>query len=393
MKLLTFKIYLRADQYKKGDGVIYLRVTLNRVHRYISLRIRVKEKNWNPSTCQVRMSEPNAFSVNQVIHMYETRAFNIRYEAVLRNKYLSLDEFVLQFSINYDSSSFYDFVANEVRTNKKLSPETLRGYDAQITKLQAFKKELVFAEIDSSFLNRYEKYMIDVLKNKPNTVTRTFSFIKSVINKARELNVTDIDPFEKRKLSFKEGHRNRLTIQELDSLSALYDSIDLDVKYTNVLRYFLFSCYTGLRYGDVQNLRGVNIIGDVISLQMKKTKNEIRIPIIDRAKKFLPDQVYGLKNLKVFRVLSNQKTNEYLKNIMEIAGIDKQISFHCARHSYATNGIELGIPLEVISQLLGHTDVKVTRIYAKYSDNVKARELEKWNLNDKKKAEEKKKNK
>ena len=130
------------------------------------------------------MSEPNAFSVNQVIHMYETRAFNIRYEAVLRNKYLSLDEFVLQFSINYDSSSFYEFVTNEVRTNKKLSTETLRGYDAQISKLQAFKKELVFAEIDSSFLNRYEKYMTDVLKNKPNTVNRTFAFIKSGINKA-----------------------------------------------------------------------------------------------------------------------------------------------------------------------------------------------------------------
>ena len=91
----------------------------------------------------------------------------------------------------------------------------------------------------------------------------------------------------------------------------------------------------------------------------------------------------------MFRVLTNQKTNEYLKNIMDLAGIDKQISFHCARHSYATNGIELGIPLEVISQLLGHTDVKVTRIYAKYSDNVKVRELEKWSLNDKKKAEEK----
>lgn len=389
MKLLTFKIYLRADQYKKGDGVIYLRATLDRVHRYISLRIRVKEKNWNPSTCQVRLSEPNAFSVNQIIHMYETRAFTIRHEATLRNKYLSLDEFVLQFSINYDSSSFYEFVTNEVRTNKKLSTETLRGYDAQISKLQAFKKELVFAEIDSSFLNRYEKYMTDVLKNKPNTVNRTFAFIKSVINKARELNVTDIDPFEKRKLGFKEGHRNRLTIEELDSLSALYDSIDLDAKYTNVLRYFLFSCYTGLRYGDVQNLRLGNINGDVISLQMKKTKNEIRVPIIARAKKFLPDPDSTLKNLKVFRVLTNQKTNEYLKNIMDLAGIDKQISFHCARHSYATNGIELGIPLEVISQLLGHTDVKVTRIYAKYSDNVKVRELEKWSLNDKKKAEEK----
>ena len=135
--------------------------------------------------------------------MYETRAFTIRHEATLRNKYLSLDEFVLQFSINYDSSSFYEFVTNEVRTNKKLSTETLRGYDAQISKLQAFKKELVFAEIDSSFLNRYEKYMTDVLKNKPNTVNRTFSFIKSVINKARELNVTDIDPFEKRKFPAK----------------------------------------------------------------------------------------------------------------------------------------------------------------------------------------------
>ncbi|MFY1613772.1 site-specific integrase [Macellibacteroides fermentans] len=391
MNFLTHKIFLRVDQYKNpGEGVIYLRATLNRIHRYVSLRIRVKEKNWNPSTLEVRLAEPNAIYKNQVINMFESKARNIRHDFLMKGKYLSLDEFIKQLSINYNSSCFYEFVENEMKQNKSLSKETLRGYDAQVSKLKTFKESLCFAEIDSTFLNRYEKYMVEKLHNKPNTVTRTFTFMKAVINKAKALGVTEIDPFKSRKLGFKEGTRNRLSIEELDLLTALFESGDLNERDENVLRYFLFSCFTGLRYGDVFNLKWNNIEDNVIALEMNKTSIKVRIPIIERARKLLPEEKIYLSNKKVFRVLTNQRTNSYLKDIMKIAGIKKDISFHCARHSFATNGIEIGIPLEVISQLLGHTDVKITRIYAKYSDSLKVRELNKWDQIDRSNEEKEK---
>ncbi len=77
----------------------------------------------------------------------------------------------------------------------------------------------------------------------------------------------------------------------------------------------------------------------------------------------------------VFRVLSNQKTNEYLKEIIKIAGIDKVITFHSARHTLATRGLEMGIPIEVVSKILGHTEIKMTQIYAKVNDGLKYQEM------------------
>jgi site-specific recombinase XerD len=78
-------------------------------------------------------------------------------------------------------------------------------------------------------------------------------------------------------------------------------------------------------------------------------------------------------------VLSNQKTNEYLKEITKIAGIDKKITFHSARHTLATNGLDMGIPIKVISKILGHTELKTTQIYAKVNNGLKYREMQKFN--------------
>ena len=87
----------------------------------------------------------------------------------------------------------------------------------------------------------------------------------------------------------------------------------------------------------------------------------------------------GEQGDKIFKVITNQKTNEFLKDIMKTAGIQKTISFHCARHTFATVGLTVGIPMEVISKLLGHRDLKTTQIYAKVIDTLKIKEMEKWN--------------
>ncbi|HAT76663.1 MAG TPA: site-specific integrase, partial [Flavobacterium sp.] len=83
---------------------------------------------------------------------------------------------------------------------------------------------------------------------------------------------------------------------------------------------------------------------------------------------------------KVFRTITIQKTNEYLKLALTTANIKKKVTFHCSRHTFATCSITLGIPYEVVSKLLGHTDLKTTQIYAKIVDEVKIKEIDKWNF-------------
>jgi integrase/recombinase XerC len=106
-----------------------------------------------------------------------------------------------------------------------------------------------------------------------------------------------------------------------------------------------------------------------------KTAVDVSIPINHKALGLIPEKI--TEQEKVFRGLSNQKTNEHLKDIIKIAGIEKSITFHSARHTLATNGLELGIPLEVVSKIFGHTEIKTTQIYAKVNDNLKYREMQK----------------
>jgi len=110
---------------------------------------------------------------------------------------------------------------------------------------------------------------------------------------------------------------------------------------------------------------------------MIKTKEFVTIPLIQKAKKLLPEASFG--NQTVFHVLSNQPTNRYLKQVMNTVGITKKISFHCARHTFATLSKSQGIDYDVISKILGHTDIKTTKIYTKYERDYLSREMEKWN--------------
>jgi integrase len=112
---------------------------------------------------------------------------------------------------------------------------------------------------------------------------------------------------------------------------------------------------------------------EFIEIQMYKTKLQVSIPLISKAKDLMPKKYSA--NQDVFRVLSNQKTNQYLKEIIKAAGIDKNITFHSARHTLASNGLEMGIPIEVISKILGHTELKTTQIYAKVNDGLKYKEM------------------
>jgi site-specific recombinase XerD len=220
--------------------------------------------------------------------------------------------------------------------------------------------------------------MFSELENHPNTVTKSLSWVRFVFEKAVIAGIVKENPFENQKFSYIASNREKLSIDELDQLEELTNKKVLTGGRADVLKAFLFSCYTGLRFSDMCELRFKNIQGNFIDIVMHKTKLPVRIPLIDRAKKHLNTD-NGLSNQKAFKMFANQVTNRHLKDIFKEAKIDKSVSFHCARHTFATCGIDLGINLDIISNVLGHTDIKTTKIYVKYSDGAKVRQLEKWN--------------
>jgi site-specific recombinase XerD len=176
-----------------------------------------------------------------------------------------------------------------------------------------------------------------------------------------------------------DGKRDFLSVEELNLLSEAYFSNKItDKKEKKVLQYFLFSCYTGLRYSDLKSLKTSSIKGNSVQINMHKTNILINIPLSQKALSLLHDKNETSTD-SVFQVYCNKVTNKILKRLGVQYKIEKKLTCHVARHTFATISINLGIPIEVISKLLGHTNLKTTQVYAKIVDSVKEREMQKWN--------------
>jgi len=378
----TVKLFLRTDQKNKnGSHSVYIRLIINRRKKDISLQIHVKPKDWSFEMNSVKKSDPKHLRKNKLITKYLNKAENIVDEHFLNDKQLTFTDFynILK-NKEYSDSSFIEFVVDEL-AKQDFAHETLRTYKSQITKLQQFRKNILFSEINLSFVKSYKAFMLKKLGNKQNTANKSLAMLKTFVNWGIEKSLIKDNPFEQIKIVKGKGNREHLSISEVELLEKLYYHGDLNYRQQNVLRYFLFVCYTGLRYTDVKHLKYKGIKKrllkgneiEFIEIQMHKTKTTVSIPLINKAIDLMPKKYSS--NYPVFKVLSNQKTNQYLKEIMKIAGIDKNITFHSARHTLATNGLEMGMPIEVVSKILGHTELKTTQIYAKVNDGLKYREM------------------
>ncbi|MPM10135.1 Tyrosine recombinase XerD [bioreactor metagenome] len=361
----SVKIAPRHDYVKKdGTSALYLTVTIDRKIKRYQLPYYVDPTKWDDNRGQFKGTSPLACQVNTYVLDQLSRANSILIEIQNNKRNLNFKEFEVIYLNKSDRNDFYAFVDQHIADNVgKCSEIYLKQLKGEKTKLQKFRPKLSFQEIDRKFLIDYEQYMRVDLGNKTNTVYKTFKRLKTIIHEAmrQDPNLLRQSPFAQYKLHQDPVNRMHLSREELEKLYSMRN--EFSGKVFNVVNYFLFSCYTGLRYQDIKDLQWKNIQGDHIALVMHKTLEQIIIPLIDRSQELLPDR--GRPDESVFQILSNQKTNDYLKLAIEKAGINKNISFHCARHTFATVALNSDIPLEVVQKLLGHSMIRTTQIYAK----------------------------
>lgn len=379
----SVKIIPRTDVIRKdGTCAVRMRITIGHKARFYPLNLSVRLEDITGTT--VKRSDPCYRSKNILIEKQTTRARDVLLTLQLNDIPLTFEEFDKRFLNDLNFQSFYQFADHEIEQLKgKLSPDTIKSYKSQVKKLRSFRPELSFQDISESLLQQYERYLRDKVSNNPNTIVKSLKIVRVFFNLAIERNILKSTTFKRFRITGGiESKREFLTGSEIQSLVELYQAGTLVKKFANVLQYFLFSCYTGLRYQDVKDLKYSNIEGlgtdkPTVKVIMHKSKRLVRIPLITQARELIkPDPV--CEGMKVFKVISNQPTNRHLKEIMKAAGIDKVISFHCSRHTFATHCIELGIPIEVISNILGHRSLKVTQVYTRYTDQVKIDQLKKW---------------
>ena len=235
-------------------------------------------------------------------------------------------------------------------------------------------QDISVKKIDHDFITSYEFYLLSERKCANNSAVKYIKNFKKIIRICLASGWITRDPFVNYKSKVKPVERVYLNDEELQAIS---NKTFVAERMNQVRDIFIFSCFTGLAYVDVKKLRRSEIVkgGDGqmwIYTKRQKTSTPTRVPLLPSAltllNKYASHPACSNED-KAFPVTSNQKMNAYLKEIADICGINKDLTFHIARHTIATTVTLLnGVPIESVSKMLGHTNIKTTQHYAKILD-------------------------
>ncbi len=364
------KLYAQVINTKKdGKSPVYVICYLAGKRCRFHTGVEVTAKEWEPEAGSVLGRGHEAKEKNLLINNVKRKITEIAVKYRLEDKKLTAETLMREYEVPTYSVSFLDFYSNELNKRKGLlSANTLEKHTVTIKKLREFKNDILFCELDVDFLNEFQIYC-KKRGNCQNTINSNLRNIKTYIRIAHKKNIIQKNPFEDYKISTITPDRSFLTETEVSTLLKHYKS-----KYTNetekkVLRPFLFSCFTSLRFSDVKGLRWDNIIDDVIILQPQKTSyinKTVRIPLCSQARELLN---YEARQRHVFSMYSAQYYNRMLKDICASLDIRKTITFHAARHTFATRYLRKTQDILGLQKILGHYSIKDTTIYTHVIDD------------------------
>lgn len=395
----TFNVHFwlkKSSIRKDGTIPIYARIWIDSIPVDVSTKEAILEGHWSAGAGRARTRAKNAKYINDILddaHSKIKTAYKQLQEEgrvitaqAIKLRYLGKDKAVLTCKdlIGYHRE-------NEL---KKLTQGTIKNYGATEKYIDRFiKKEFKssdvhLTQIDYSFIVKFENYLRtcpSLRKSQPlnnNGIMKHLERLQKFTTLALKHGWIKSNPFAQYSLKFEEYDCAFLEQLELDALTAL----SLPKKSMRLVRdVFVFSCYTGLSYIEVKNLTRKSIANGIdggmwVMVRRQKSKTSVKLPLLDEAKEILgrySDYPCAENDYKLLQVFSDQKINKYLKEIAKLCEIDKNLTFHVARHTFATTVALLnGVPIETVSKLLGHTKLSTTQKYARVVEKKISKDME-----------------
>ncbi|MGF7232927.1 site-specific integrase [Arachidicoccus sp.] len=379
--------YLKKQKnYKTGPAAIYMRITVNGKRSENSTGRECEPARWNAHAVRANGTKEVTRSLNAYLddlqkkvyeaHSQLTEADEMITAESIRNKFLGKSEqprALIEIFKDHNHKV-------EALVGKEYTKGTLTRYQTTLKHTSNFLKwkyklsDIDIKKIDHAFLMDFEFYLRSERKCANNSAVKYVRNFGKIIRICIANRWLTYDPFLNYKNKIKTVERVFLTTEELQEIA------DKDLatgRLTQVRDIFLFCCFTGLAYADVKKLRKWDIVTGIdgekwITIKRQKTDTPSRIPLLPAAISLIQryaEHPQCESSGKVLPVLSNQKMNAYLKEIADICAINKPITFHIARHTFATTVTLLnGVPIESVSKMLGHTNIQTTQHYAKILD-------------------------
>lgn len=383
----TFKVlfYLKRNaENKDGVVVIMARVTVDSKLCQFSTKLKIKPKNWSVKAGKAIGRSSDIVQINNLLEEIKSSLHKIYHEMQRRDNYVTAEKIKNEFLGHGDTSeTLLDMFTKHNEDVKALigiskSAATHQKYEVTRKHLSEFIQykyhlaDISVKEITPMFINDFEVYLMTACKCGTNTTAKFIQLFKRIIIIARNNGILVGDPFANYKIRFKKVDRGYLTEEEIAQIS---QKEFVSERLEQVRDVFIFSCFTGLAYIDVKNLTKehirISFDGNLwIMTKRQKTDTTVNVPVLMIPKMILDKYEGKLPEGKLLPVISNQKLNSYLKEIADICGIQKNLTFHLARHTFATTTtLAKGVPIETVSKMLGHTNIETTQIYARITNS------------------------
>jgi site-specific recombinase XerD len=371
------------------DGLvpIYMRVTIDGQRFEVSVKRYVKAEQWSASAGRLKGNHEDAKQLNSLLDAFKVRAFDYQREILSECKPFTIETYRVKWlGLNIERPRMLlEIFEHHNKQMKELigqefSPLTFERYTTSKKHTHDFMKwkynldDMNIKDLNYEFITDYEFWLKSVRKCDHNTTMKYLSNFKKIVNICLKNGWLQRNPFLGYKMTKREIERPFLTQEELVAIAT---KTFIAPRINQVRDIFLFSCYTGLAYADVKKLSRSEISTGIdgekwIFTHRQKTETSTRLPLLPPAQEILDryaNHPQCINESRLLPVLSNQKMNGYLKEIADMCGITKKMTTHTARHTFATTvTLTNGVPIETVSKMLGHKNLKTTQHYAKILD-------------------------
>ena len=381
-KIFRTVFYLRSNYTnKEGLSPVMIRIYLNNERLPLgSTGIAVEPKLWDGVKNRVKGRATEILQTNQQLDNIQAGLQNI-FRRLEFSDDLSL-ELIKSYYLGKKEQTetiltLFEKHNNDIRSQVGITKTaaTLQKYEnckrhfKNFLKSKYSRTDLKVSEVTTIVIHDFQIYLLTVAKCKLNTANKILGFLKTVTLLGHRIGVMMQDPFREIRLRKESVERDFLTDEEINAIIQK----ELKIPRLDLVRdIFIFSCFTGLAYIDVANLTEDHIVeldGKQWNMtKRQKTKIATNIILLDIPKMIIEKYASVRKDGKLLPILSNQKMNSYLKEIADVCKINKNLTYHCARHTFATMSISKGVPIETVSKMLGHQRIQTTQIYARITN-------------------------
>ena len=397
MKRTTFSVVFfckKTKLTKKGTAPIYARITTSGRSTEIYTQCRIEPEHWNQRLERCMLRDPVSTQINGILATYRTNIL-AAYDSLIKEG-KTPDCFAIKHRLEHAAASSRMFLVEFSKYCDKRQREVgirltqltankyhrLLRYMTEYTREQYRKDDLPLDAIDYAYIDGLNTFMQTAHNCKNNGAVNLLCCLKNFILYAIRNEWLEKNPFRYYKMKVDRTNvKVPLTKEELETL--IHKPLPND-RLARIRDVFSFCCLTGLAFADADHLRREHLSQDDegrwwIHKPREKTSVMSRIPLLPASLEILRRYERDGACLARGRVLptpSNQKMNAYMKEIAAVCGIDKVLTTHCARHTFACMAVEYGMPIDVLAKILGHSNTNMTRHYAKFSETVIGRAME-----------------